>query len=153
MDSARFQSPRVYPQVQPWLGDDLELTDWGWVLQYKVRKPYRMEQAPAPASMLKVIRCYCTGSCARNICSCRQHCLGRTLACRYCKGLTCREVWWTWHRIVSLWTYFNYFYTLQLFRSWTIFKHTLLWKKVQWTMFKAETQNKVGKLEVYARLR
>ena len=81
IDAARFHSRRVYLQVPSWLGNDLEPTDWGWVLQDNILKPCRMEQAPAPASLLKVIQCCCTGSCARNTCSCRKHGLACKVAC------------------------------------------------------------------------
>jgi hypothetical protein len=31
-DAARFHSQRVYHQVQAWLGNNMEATEWGWVL-------------------------------------------------------------------------------------------------------------------------
>ena len=31
-DAAKFHSHRVYLQVQAWLGNNMEPTEWGWVL-------------------------------------------------------------------------------------------------------------------------
>ena len=54
-----------------------------------VVKPQQMEQGAAPASLLKIIRCNCSGSCGRNTCSCKKNGLHCTLACGQCKGITC----------------------------------------------------------------
>jgi hypothetical protein len=92
-DAARFHSQRVYLQVQAWLGNAMEATEWGWMLQTgrhgSVLKPRRMEKAAAPASLLKMVRCNCSGKCEKNICSCRKNGLKCTLACGQCKGITC----------------------------------------------------------------
>ncbi len=91
-DAAKFHSYRVYLQVQMWLGNNLEPTKWGWDLhktkQGCVLKPHRMDQDAAPASLLKIIRCNCTGKCDKNTCSCKQNGLQCTLACSNCKGTT-----------------------------------------------------------------
>ena len=97
-DAARFHSQRIYLQVhcaqcKAWLENNIEPTKWGWVLHKsrntEVLQPLRMEQAAAPASLLKIIRCNCTGKCDRNTCSCRKNGLLCTLACGHCKGNTC----------------------------------------------------------------
>ncbi len=92
-DAARFHSQRVYHQVQVWLGNDMEPTDWGWTkctIHHKtILKPKRMEQAAAPASLLNIIKCNCGGMCNKNTCSCRKNGLQCTLACGHCKGITC----------------------------------------------------------------
>ena len=92
IDAVRFHGRRVYLQVQSWLENDLEPTDCGWLLQDNILKPWRMEQAPAPASLRKVIRCCCTGSCTRSTCSCRKHGLACTVTCQHCEGFTCTNV-------------------------------------------------------------
>ena len=97
-DAARFHSHRVYLQVQTWLGKDLEPTKWGWDLQKTqhgpILKPHKMDKAAAPGSLLKIIKCNCTGMCNKNTCSCRKNGLQCTLACGQCKGLNCtnREI-------------------------------------------------------------
>ena len=75
-DAARFHSLRVYLQVQTWLGNNMEATEWRWLLHQAhngfVLKPKKMEKVAAPASLLKIIRCNCTGNCDKNTCSCRK---------------------------------------------------------------------------------
>ena len=88
-DAGRFHSQRVYLQVQTWIGNDMNATEWGWTLNGSTLKPYRMEQGAAPSSLLKVIRCNCTGKCGNGRCSCRKNGLLCTLACGHCKGITC----------------------------------------------------------------
>ena len=92
-DAARFHSRRVYLQVQAWLGNNMEPTEWGWMLHKTAKgdilKPQKMEQTAAPASLLKIIRFGCSGRCDKNTCSCRKNELHCTLACGQCKGISC----------------------------------------------------------------
>jgi hypothetical protein len=66
---ARFHSQLVYLQVQTWLGNNIEATEWGWVLcktQFKsILKPDRMDQLAVPASLIKIVKCHCTGMCSK----------------------------------------------------------------------------------------
>ena len=82
-----------YLQVETWQGNNIEPAEQGWVLYKRKNKhvlqPVRIEQDAAPPSLLKVIRCNCTGKCDRNTCSCRKNGLLCTLACGHCKGNTC----------------------------------------------------------------
>ena len=92
-DAARYHSYRAYHQVQTWLGNDLDPTKWGWLL-HKVQnsaklKTVKMQRDPAPASLLKLVKCNCYGKCDKNTCSCRKNGLVCTLACGHCKGITC----------------------------------------------------------------
>ena len=90
-DAARFHRQRVYLQVQAWLGNNMEATKWGWVLHKTqhglILKPHRMEQVAA--SLLKIIRCNCSGKCNKTKCSCRKNGLQCNLACTPRKGITC----------------------------------------------------------------
>ena len=93
-DSARYHSRRVYLQVQGWLGHTIDATDWGWYTHQTkagsaTLRPYQMNQAAAPTSLLKIIKCNCTGKCERRNCSCKKNGLYCTLACGQCKGNTC----------------------------------------------------------------
>ena len=51
-DTARFHSYRVYFQVQAWLGEEMEPTEWDWDIQKtnysSILKPHKMDQATAP---------------------------------------------------------------------------------------------------------
>ena len=51
--------------------------------------PKRMKQVSAPVSLLKIVRCNCSGNCGKNTCSCKRNGLQCTLACGQCKGITC----------------------------------------------------------------
>jgi hypothetical protein len=68
--------------------------EWGWIKDETANRlrPKRMEQAAAPASLLKVIRCKCSGLCDRKTCTCRKNLLKCTLACGICKGIACTNV-------------------------------------------------------------
>ena len=52
-NSGRFHSQRVYLQVQTWIGNAMNATEWGWTLNGSTLKPYRMEQGAAPSSLWK----------------------------------------------------------------------------------------------------
>ena len=92
-DAAKFHSYRVYHQVQAWIGNEINPVQWGWRLHNnqlgEILQPIKMEQDPAPLSLLKLIRCNCNGPCDRATCSCRKHSLKCTLACGQCKGIAC----------------------------------------------------------------
>ena len=92
-DAARYHSRRVYHLVQTWLGNNMDATQWGWVVRHtqngRILKPQKMDQAAAPSTLLKIIKCNCMGNCDKNTCSCRKNGLNCTLACGNCKGLTC----------------------------------------------------------------
>lgn len=93
-DATKYHSYRVYHQVQTWQGNPLDPTKWGWFLHttgqnVEKLKPIKMQQDAAPASLLKLVKCNCHGKCDKNTCSCRKNGLLCTLACGYCKGITC----------------------------------------------------------------
>ena len=92
-DAAKCHSYRVYHQVQAWLGNILDPTEWGWFLHKGQHvdnlKPVRMQRDAAPASLLKLVKCNCHGKCDKKTCSCRKSGLLCTLACGQCKGITC----------------------------------------------------------------
>ena len=92
-DAARYHSQRVYHQVQAWLGNEMEATDWSWVISKNhkgcVLKPIRMSKVAAPTSLLNIVKCNCKGKCDTNTCSCWKNGLACTLACGHWKGITC----------------------------------------------------------------
>ena len=92
-DAARFHSQRVYLQVQAWIGNKMNPTEWGWRLHsinhVAMLKPIKMEQAAAPPSLLKIIKCNCAGKCDKKTCSCRKIAMECTLACGQCRGISC----------------------------------------------------------------
>ena len=94
-DSANFHSQRAYLQVQAWLGNNMDPTEWGWEIinsQTPCLKPIRMKNPAAPESLLKIVRCKCAGNCETKRCSCRKHGIKCNNACGYCKGFTCANI-------------------------------------------------------------
>ena len=94
-DAVRYHSYRVYHQVPTWLGNDLDPTKWGWLLHKSPNverlKPVKMRMDPAPATLLKLVKCNCHGKCDKNSCSCYKNGLVCSLACGHCKGITCNN--------------------------------------------------------------
>ncbi|KAL5005019.1 hypothetical protein ScPMuIL_018475 [Solemya velum] len=64
-DAAKNHSFWVHYQVRQWMerDSDMEPEEWGWYFQNGNLLPETMESAPAPDSLLKVIRCQCKGDC------------------------------------------------------------------------------------------
>ena len=77
------------------LGNDLDPTKWGWLLHkgqnVERLKPVKMRMDPAPASLLKLVKCNCHGKCDKNSRSCYKNELLCSLACGHCKGITCNN--------------------------------------------------------------
>ena len=76
-DAAKFHSRRVYHQVQVGQGNSMAATEWDWeeclTRLGNVLKSQRMDNVVAPASLLKLIRCNCTGNCGKKTCSCKKN--------------------------------------------------------------------------------
>ena len=72
--AAKYHSYRVYYQVQVWLGNEnIQPTDWGWYLIDGYLFPKKMDNEPAPKSLMKVIKCNCTLYCENNQCTCKNN--------------------------------------------------------------------------------
>jgi hypothetical protein len=104
-DASRYHSYRFYHQVQTWLGNLLYPLLWGWTLSQSQNsfrlKPIRLMMEPAPASLLKLVKCNCQGKCEKNSCSCRKNGLLCSLACGQCKGITCTNISYSSDEIVN----------------------------------------------------
>ena len=91
--AAKYHSYRVYYQVQVWLGNKtLQPTDWGWELINGHLFPRKMDNAPAPQSLLKIIKCGCKLHCENNQCTCRRNGLFCTELCDNCSFGNCNNV-------------------------------------------------------------
>ena len=62
---------------------------WGWKTDDAGYVPIHTDQPPAPAELLKLIRCSCMSDCKNQRCSCKKHGLHCTLACVYCRENDC----------------------------------------------------------------
>jgi hypothetical protein len=96
-NAAFFHSLRVHLQVLQWSmlsSDVLDPSSWGWKRSESgLYEPIAMEQEPAPAELLKVIRCSCKtdsrNQCGGNACTCRRNGLACVSACGKCRGIDC----------------------------------------------------------------
>lgn len=87
---------RVYLQVQTWLGNTLEATDWGWKIDnIKENGSYRKTLTPilsskpfAPDDLLHLVSCSCKTACLK-YCGCRKVGLNCSAMCEQCNGLSC----------------------------------------------------------------
>ena len=68
---------------------NLQEKSWGWKLTDSGYSPVLTDLPPAPAELLKVIRCNCTTDCTSARCTCRKNGLKCTLACGHCQGTSC----------------------------------------------------------------
>ena len=78
--ATKYHSLRSYLQVMQWMGKDIDVSKWGWSLQTNKLVPVMTDTAPAPETLLKMIRCRCSGGCNTHRCTCQKH------------GLDCSQV-------------------------------------------------------------
>ena len=92
--AAAYHSMRVYYQVQTWTrtSNDLVALDWGWSYDDNKLVPIKTHLAPAPESLLKIIRCSCKTGCDTKRCTCRKNGLDCSLGCGECRGVNCTNV-------------------------------------------------------------
>ena len=72
---------RTYLQVQQWIGNELEPTDWGWRVYMDTLIPVPTYQPPAPEPLLNLVSCKCKTGCRRVGALCSP-------MCAYCMGIT-----------------------------------------------------------------
>ncbi|KAL4710241.1 hypothetical protein ACJJTC_005414, partial [Scirpophaga incertulas] len=58
-DAAIEHLKRVYLQTQIWLGNDINIGDWGWKYLNNMFIPITMNQLPAPDNLLQMLFCNC----------------------------------------------------------------------------------------------
>ena len=89
--AAKFHSYRVYLQICQWKNPRCTLKEesWGWMLTDSGYSPILTDLPPAPAELLKIIRCDCTTDCSSARCSCRKNGMKCTLSCGHCQGSGC----------------------------------------------------------------
>ena len=98
--AAIFHGLRVHFQIINWklLSDteeefQIKAENWGWKVKDSRMYPIKTDQAIAPESLLKLIRCNCKSKsklqCTTNLCSCRKHVLTCISSCGECHGELC----------------------------------------------------------------
>ena len=61
-------------------------TSWGWKHYENEFKPIATDIAPAPADLLKIIRCNCSTDCATAKCTCKKNDMSCSAACGHWRG-------------------------------------------------------------------
>ena len=79
---------RTYLQVQQWIVNELEPTDWGWRVYMDTLIPVPTDQPPAPERLLNLVSCKCKTGCSRGCGCCRVGALCSPM-CANCMGITC----------------------------------------------------------------
>ena len=80
--AAKYHPFRVYYQVQVQLENEtLQITYWGWELINGNLYPIKIDTPPAPAALMKIIKCRCTLQCDTNKCKCKKNGLFCTQLC------------------------------------------------------------------------
>ena len=89
--AAKYQSYRMFLQVQQWKSIDcsLQAEVWGWNLLDTGYFPRSTDLPPAPGELLKNIRCNCATDCSSGWCSCQKHGMKCSMACGQCRGSAC----------------------------------------------------------------
>ena len=78
---------RTYLQVQQWIGNELEPTDWGWRVYMNTPILVPTDQPPAPERLLNLVSCKCMTGCSRG-CGCRRVGALCSPMCASCMGIT-----------------------------------------------------------------
>ena len=95
-DAAKQHIFRTYLQVQQWLGNELDPTDWGWKVYMNTLVPVPTIQPPAPERLLNLISCKCKTGCSRG-CGCRRKGALCSPMCVNCMGITCSNTGQSMH--------------------------------------------------------
>lgn len=86
--ATKYHSLRSYHQVMQWMGkgEDRDVTIWGWGLQTDKLAPVMTHTAPAPQTLLTMIRCRFSGVCNTHHCTCENMPLDCSHACGQCQN-------------------------------------------------------------------
>ncbi|CAH2218497.1 jg2186 [Pararge aegeria aegeria] len=88
--AAKQHTFRAYYQVQQWLGNSLDPTQWGWSVRDNKLQPTYTTDLLVPDNILRDISCKCTKGCTKS-CSCVKHGLQCSDYCAGCHGQTCKN--------------------------------------------------------------
>ena len=102
-DAAKYHTYGVMYQAKSWMdeADELKPEEWGWEYIEGKLVPRTMDLTPAPACILKIVRCQCRGNCSSNRCTCRKNDLLCTNACSECMGVNCDNIDLRYNEIVD----------------------------------------------------
>ncbi|CAC5413385.1 unnamed protein product [Mytilus coruscus] len=89
MTSSKFVESILSNESLDWRDVNLNVKDWGWLIDGNIYLPVRSSLPPAPEELLKTIYCRCKCNCDTKRCNCRKHGLEYSVACTECRGTTC----------------------------------------------------------------
>jgi hypothetical protein len=90
VSATKYHSLRSYLQIMKWKQyNSIDARKWGWTEKEGEFVPVLTDSAPAPLSILKVIRCQCHGDCSSRKRSCRKNNMSCTYACGQCQEKNC----------------------------------------------------------------
>ncbi|GFR27419.1 uncharacterized protein TNCT_385631 [Trichonephila clavata] len=87
-DAAFEPLKRVYLQIQIWLGNDVDIDNWGWKHFNNMLIPITMNQLPAPDHLVQILFCNRKKGCAA-ACGCRKSSLYCSVECLQCSENSC----------------------------------------------------------------
>ena len=71
--AAKYHSLQVYYQIQEWLFNPLDPSEYGWILNSGGKhEPKYTDKAVAPPTLLKSASCGCESDCSSKRCRCKQ---------------------------------------------------------------------------------
>ena len=71
--SAKYHSLRVYHQIQKWLFNPIDPSEYWWILNSGGKyEPKYTDKAVAPPTLLKSVSCGCKSDCSSKRCGCKQ---------------------------------------------------------------------------------
>src|SRR3978361_1380328 len=80
---------RSYLQLQKWMGNDCDATQWGWKVVDGMLLPHYTDEALIPSDILKKNSCRCETGCKSKVCSCKKHGLKCSNLCLNCNETVC----------------------------------------------------------------
>lgn len=81
---------RTYHQVQQWMGNDLDMFNFGWQKSEDDKDiyPVQTQNKVAPDFILNLVFCNCKQGCTKN-CTCKKFNFKCTSLCGNCRGISC----------------------------------------------------------------
>ncbi|KYN03290.1 hypothetical protein ALC62_05871 [Cyphomyrmex costatus] len=87
--AAKQHAFRIYLQLQKWLGNHINVTEWGWKSEGNMLLPIYTDEPLIPDEILKKISCSCTSGCKTKNCGCKKNFLKCTNVCLHCCMTQC----------------------------------------------------------------
>lgn len=90
--AAKQHAFRIFLQLHKWLGNEYDITQWGWKLVDTLPIPIYTQDLLIPEKIIKKISCCCATSCKAKACICRKKFLKCTSVCKHCDCNECENL-------------------------------------------------------------